>query len=484
MRQRIAFWLLLGAITIVGIELIAVLWMEFSGVLDADALIYFAMGRGILNGLTPYIDLFETKPPGVFLLSSVSILLGGTWFAKFVQIAALIAIPVCVIVPARRMGHQTLGVLFGLLLALFTARFSGGFQVESLGAAIVSAYLALIALRPDGWDRKRMILGGLLLFLAIFLKEPFILVAIAGALILVANPRALLSVFLGPLLVAGITELLALTVSGFLSPYLFYLRYMLEEGTGLHGGPLLLRGFVWLPILQNASRFSIFLPVLLILLAGTAMTVRLRRIPILLFALYLTSLAVGAGGDYFAHHFVFAVPFYIALFLLFLKHHSSAAFRMKTWIFGGGMTLIIGVALFHARDNPFRTVRDWRAWDATLHSTAASIDTVLDRCRIDRYLTLVNKGGGPAGFTRHSPLGPVFVNHSRLLARDGSPFEEPFEETLLQAQVVIVTDEEGSGMTPDGWRFVAITFTDTPPPCAAGITLPMPYRMLFRREGI
>lgn len=37
----------------------------------SDGAIYYAMGRGIVNGLTPYIDLFETKPPGIFFAQCI-----------------------------------------------------------------------------------------------------------------------------------------------------------------------------------------------------------------------------------------------------------------------------------------------------------------------------------------------------------------------------------------------------------------------------
>lgn len=45
--------------------------------MDSDVLLYFAAGRGILNGLSPYIDIFETKPPGMFLLSALSLRVTG-----------------------------------------------------------------------------------------------------------------------------------------------------------------------------------------------------------------------------------------------------------------------------------------------------------------------------------------------------------------------------------------------------------------------
>src|SRR5436305_907466 len=43
-----------------------------------DANVYFAMGRGWLHGLAPYRDLFEIKPPLIFLVAALSLGLTGT----------------------------------------------------------------------------------------------------------------------------------------------------------------------------------------------------------------------------------------------------------------------------------------------------------------------------------------------------------------------------------------------------------------------
>src|SRR3989344_8992683 len=62
------------------------LFYEIQGPYTGDSTIYWAVGRGILNGLTPYTDLFETKPPGIFLLSAMSIALtGGPMLGTVIQ---------------------------------------------------------------------------------------------------------------------------------------------------------------------------------------------------------------------------------------------------------------------------------------------------------------------------------------------------------------------------------------------------------------
>src|SRR3989338_10892941 len=61
----------------------------------ADAYIFMTVGRGILNGLRPYTDLFESKPVGVFLLNALSFrLTGGIFLLHIIVGLGTIALPI------------------------------------------------------------------------------------------------------------------------------------------------------------------------------------------------------------------------------------------------------------------------------------------------------------------------------------------------------------------------------------------------------
>jgi len=46
---------------------------ELSGAYQLwDSPAYYAVGRGILNGIAPWSGLLEIKPPGIFLVSAIS----------------------------------------------------------------------------------------------------------------------------------------------------------------------------------------------------------------------------------------------------------------------------------------------------------------------------------------------------------------------------------------------------------------------------
>ena len=490
--MRILRLLLWGTIVILCAELAVVIWVELSGYLDADALIYFAVGRGILNHLVPYRDLFETKPPGIFLLAALSLKFGGVLLGKIVQVLALLCIPLCIVLPARSILHNRneeiralllhASAAIGLLLTLFTALFSGGFQVESMGAAATCCYVALVATKRDGWGWQRTLLGGLTIFIAVFLKEPFILTALACALILARSTRALVSVFLLPAIVAGTIDGATLLLLGYLGPYLFYLQFMVEHHTNLYNGPLLLRALYLGRFAANAWLFSPLLPFLLALLIGTAAWrawgERRSRILCIVAAVYLLFLAVAMGGDFYIHHFVFAVPGYAALLLALLagEMHETKLSRPITVL----LLMTIAVSLWHVRENPARKIREWAAWDGTLRTAAETIDTAMDRCGIDRYLYLVTKGGGPFGYTRHSPIGPVFINHNRFVMQDHSPLTGVFAEEIKHADLIVLEREDETGMTRKGLEYLQTHFTDLPPVCAGDIHDSLPYHLLFR----
>lgn len=500
--RKTTLLVLLLSIVVLGIELLTVFWTELNGRFDDDALIYFAMGRGILNGLIPYRDLFETKPPGIFVLSALSLKLGGTLFAKLMQIIALATIPCSLIVAARRilspveegMHHLLflLACVLGLLLSLYAETFSGGFQVESLGAAVTMLYLSLVALAPDWWGWKRMIVGSICIAVAVMLKEPFILVIGAGNILLANKPASIVTTFALPAAFAAIVILLMLTVSGSLTPYLFYLQYMLTQGTTLFNGPLLLRPFLLHQFLEHALAFSPLFVLLLPVLIGSVLAVvcknhrelrtRIAWTARIVVALYLAFLAVGTGGDFFGHHFVFALPVYGALVLLLMREARRDHSSVRPWTLLPLITLTVLTALFHTRTNPLTQVQEWRTKETQLQHAAMTIDTVLDRCGVDRYLYLVQKGRGPFGFTRHSPMGPVFINHDRLLTRSDSPFHVPVAAEMRTAEVVVLENFQASGLTDKGWQFVAETYTESAPTCAGTFEQPLPYRILFRRQ--
>ena len=115
-------------------------------------------------------------------------------------------------------------------------------------------------------------------------------------------------------------------------------------------------------------------------------------------------------------------------------------------------------------------------------TAAATIDAVLDRCGVDRYLLLINNNDGIHAFTRHSPHGPLFTQYAHFIA--GQPgFLEAFGRQFHTAPIVIDKEDEPRPLIDEeSLHEFQTAFTENPPACAGeDFVQPVPYRVLFRK---
>ncbi len=164
-----------------------------------DAELYFALGRSWLNGLTFYRDLFETKPPLVFLLAALSIkLTNGASFYFVLQFVLLALLAPLVALATWRPDKSRplfiVGLLFGLTMAVETLHRSSGYEAE--GFAILFATLpalVLVAKKDISYIEATFIAG--CIAIAAMLKEPFLVSAVL-AMFVVRVPQKLAYILL------------------------------------------------------------------------------------------------------------------------------------------------------------------------------------------------------------------------------------------------------------------------------------------------
>lgn len=195
----------------------------------SDTRLFFSMARGWLNGLVFYADLFETKPPLVFLLAALSLKLGeGNLIYNVVGIALLgLLSPVlgCFSYFAAR-DHPDrwmragLSVLLGLAAAGYTLRWTSDFQAEGFGL-LFAVLPSLMIGRGLRWD----VAAGVSLGLAVMVKEPF---GVAGtiSMLVFCHDRRVVRV----LAVAAATCLSVLVFARAIVPY--FTIYLPEMFTG------------------------------------------------------------------------------------------------------------------------------------------------------------------------------------------------------------------------------------------------------------
>jgi len=527
-----------------------------------DTPMYWAVGRGILNGLTPYLDLFETKPPGIFLLSALSFWLFDTpTLTSVLQAVVIGGVPVLAVIYAFYLAKENkltahvsaililLAFVFGSLLAMYTAFRSGKVVVESFGSFFIIAYLLTVAMGEKKWSKVHTALAALCLLIGIGFKEPFIIVAFAGALLLTKN---LVKKFFIPLLIAAAAGIIILFLLDYMQPFFsLYLKEMIThrispDSIWMRGLTEFGRPFV------NVEKYSFLLARSILVLAFAFVTYRVQdsiksirapngnegklvskwlknnsliRWPLvrdsafcapkaigsstsirywsstrlitaiipLALALYLSSLAVGMGGDYFKHHFVFAVPVYAALLFVFLQYAGRHWSQTAVKIFVSALVLLSVFGAFHI---PLKTY----AWKTNVaHKTSDNrqfkadiIDSILDNCGLERYLFLGSVGRHPYGYTKHSPIGPFFFQDQRLFAtslwfRDGNyKYNDEFLASLQEADVIVMKKWPPKSVKQQAMEYVTENFSTGPWKCAEEAVenykpdIIAPYDLLYR----
>jgi hypothetical protein len=506
----IVSWLLLAVLAIAAARavllVILVVLDEASGTINGDTPMYWAVGRGILNGLAPYKDLFETKPPGIFLISAFSMLFPNhAAVAAWLQASALLLIGLplhlCTwklssgMKTVRRLILLMISMLLGSMLSLYAAQRSGDFNVESFGALFGVAYVAVLA-----WPGLRkstfFALASAALLCAIGLKEPFLLTCGAGALILCRSWGEGVQRFILPLNVAAIIGFLFMASVGWIDAFLgFYLPEMLSHHVYAQGS-LLREGFEWRHMFLDLSvDFPWFGPAIaLLLLSMLVLKVSSRHgwlargwdIVSCAVAVTLCAVAIASGDTFYNHHFVFAVPFYAAAFLVLVRLAAQRELRFSVRAAAVGIAggfLAVASAMVPLQ-RYWNVQNDFRFQEAT-RSTAMQIDTILDRCGVERYLFIGGSGFHPYAYTKHSPVGPMFFQLTGFFDPSRGLLREAFRRQLGTASIAVFSSHETLDLAPEVQRFLEEQFTTAPWDCARNLPpLTRPeYVLWYRKDG-
>lgn len=478
---------------------------ELRGPLTIDSTLYMGVGRGIVNGLLPYIDLFETKPPGVFLLAGLSFwLTNGDSLLPLMQIGVLLLFPLSTLYVVRHMARQfgstpyrtaavgTAAVLFSVIMTLYSAERSGEFQVESFGAALGTVYLAIVAVHAR-LTRRQLLLAAGFLMAAVGMKEPFLLSILGGALLVLADePQQWKSHLLQPLLLAAVLGVAALWWLGYASGYFsVYLPEMMGNHIHAQGSPFV-RALAWHRLYGDLQAYMPLLAQGVVLLLLISVSAHLhswswrqigRVIGAAVLAVYLASMAVGMGGQYWNHHFIFAVPLYMGAafaavrYGLLLEHPETHRLEAGVLVTAAVLSLQLPPSdHFQARlDGVLTDVNHAKA-------TAKEIDRVLDSCELDTYLFFGPNGYYPYAFTEHSPMGPTFFQYNYLLDENRPHFRQALLRNMREARLVVWHSYQIGDLQDIVDPYLKKHFTYTPWKCAGEPGFGEEYFVLYRRQ--
>ena len=484
------------------------LLFEISGPFNSDSPLYWAVGKGILNGLVPYRDLFETKPPGIFLISAFSYwVTGGPSIGYAVQTLTILGFPLLLLSFVLRKDNKAgkmrtvilvaLSLVFGILFSLFAAQLSGTYQVESIGAFFGALYIWILVMSPQRFSGSRTLLAAACILFAIGLKEPFLLTVAAACLLVIRSWEDFIRRFLIPLGIAAVAGFIIMLLLGYLGPYIrIYLPEMLGRHIHMSNSSFLERGFHVHRIWVEMERYSVFLSWSLVTLLASYVVARshgranLKHVCSVIFmsaiALYLLTLAVGMGGQFAGHHFVFALPVFFALFVAFVQHAKCDWGSVPINIIVTVLTICGALSLLML---PLQSndMTGYRAEIQQQQKLASAIDDVLDRCEEERYLFLGMNGLHPFAYTEHSPLGPTFFQYDYLLGNNRKHFRDSFLKNLDKANVVVIHSFALNEVRDLTINHLDQNFTDRPWPCAEGVVLSdidSRYRMVFRVNSL
>ncbi len=498
--------ILLGLAAVIGTwVLLQQILFELAGAYHTDTAIYLTVARGVLNGLTPYADLYENKPPGIFLLAALSLkLFGDVTLLTALQALILMLFPFCLLMPVlygrsfspRGSIRALVAWMIGCALALYAAAMAGTLLPESFGAFFGCAFVAVVATRQRFTWAVTAVLS-LLLACAVGIKEPFVLSTLAGALLVLPSLRSTQRLVL-PVLITAAAGIQAMILLGYLWPYVtidlaHIFGFHLFNAWGTVGEPLWLRTIDIPRIFWNLWSVSPVLPfiiaplwigsLVLLLRRESVRTARLSVLARWLAASWLTTLAVGLTGDFYGHHFVFAVPLYAGCALVCLREWDARIVPQIRMIVPGVLTAALIAFFFTLDTNYAGAIEGWKQWAAPRQEAAAVLDDVMDRCKVDRYFDFIDRPEGFYGFTRHSPYGPIFTEYGRFIGVL-QVYLDGFATALEEAPIMVMrTDAEGVSVDPQTAASLKKVFTEKAWECAGpGFTQPKEYRILFR-EG-
>jgi len=422
---------------------------ELSGIYQIlDAPVYYAVGRGIANGIAPWGGLWEIKPLGIFLVSAISFkFFGDPVFTYYAQVFVLIltaAIPIAayfLFSSYRSLLKFALSMLAGLLLALYSAERAGEFQVESFGAAF--ACMAVFAMANPNFDNRRVLWTIFVTFGilgACGFKELFLFPLFGASLIFCRDMKSWLYRFALPLVIAALLGFAFLRVCGWLGDFWHYFEYMFSSSMSKPGSAFgrAMEFYRTYSDVNTFSRgFSVALLVLLFLplikffeIKRVNEEILFTEMVFFLIAAYFSSYSIGFSGEFYEHNFILALPFYTALFLLLIKNWNAENFSVKKFGLLCLLFLVIGTI-----DLPYRFERNQK--ETTTHfnltfdertrylsenakdfkEVAAYLDVKMDELGIDRYAFISTHVPDAQiyGWTRHSPIGPYFFQPTQWL---------------------------------------------------------------------
>lgn len=465
-------------------ELFGRLSYNLKEVYTADHSLYFGVTRGMMNGLKPYRDVYENKPPMIFLISELSYAMLGNYHLInifcFISILIITLLPLTLLI-IKSIQYKTnplVATLFGLgvvvisvIFAMFGDLRSGEAQVELFGASasIISIFFLALINDKSKFYSPFVILSGFFFAIAVMFKEPHGVLLVFLFLLFISNKKDFFNKVLFPAAYAIITVFFILIISNSLDTYFtIYLKNMLGNHINNYGSPWE-RMFDFKKIILDLKAYNENLPMLIIilmvsctLLISTKIVMaskksdtifELSHLLVLFILPFAASFAIGLGGQYYNHHYVFALPYYVGLIFILINESPLD----RTQLFGEiennkiniKKSLFTTFSLCFALVSSYYSIsivstnKEYKEDTSNVNRTQymkdfnTYVDSVCDAINVDRYLFIGFNGWHCFGYGKHIPLGPSFAQDPNLFKDRDNYFVTSFLDNLHTTDFIV-----------------------------------------------
>jgi hypothetical protein len=442
-------------------HLISRLNYELEGPFTWDTPMYWTVGRAFLDGKKIYVEMFENKPPIIFLLSALSYRLTSDYyllnvFSFFIHLSIIPIIILIAYKVKRSLWMILLGLILGIFSSLYSFMNSAYVQVEAFGFYFALIYLVIFYWNQNKYSLLISAIEGFFLMIATLTKEPFYLVLFGISFILFKNWSQWRYHFFYASIFGGIFGGLLLIITQSFTGYFFvYLPHMLTSHVGYYGSPFS-RGFNIFFLIRDlqfhlSNFFGLFMILSVVVIIN--LLVFKKELFIILknwqsflvpfqyaFAIYLASFAVGLGGQYYNHHYIFASPLYVVLGVNLSKKLLEIDDSLFQLMFQRFLTTTytLGIMVTLLFLPSFNEPLPLLTWQSQMRLHAKFVDRLTDYYQVDTYQFIGFNGPQFYGHTEQLPKGPVFFQDPRNFQSLDSWFVQTFFSQIEEVNLILV----------------------------------------------
>jgi hypothetical protein len=309
-------WIVRSAIALTIVA--AALWIhlfEFQWGLAFDSHVFLLIGKGIHYGLLPYRDLFDHKPPGIYYYFAAvfSVLPMALWSIRIVDFLVYLCGAAAFYALCKEGDVGRPIALLGTVVWLYLSHhpfynFNGLHTEEYMAIFEVCTVAAAARYHLSRWPPSA-VLSGLAASGAVLFKHPGAVVVVP-ALILIADRsgRKIVPLFLLTFIVPLLLTLGYFWYAGGLTPFIEANFWSVIGSTTVLRGTLATRVTVFLQQMGGLLRDLPGIAVGLALGVAACLTRPTRFRVAAIVWVVVDTLAVGAEGRYFRHHFIQMFP--------------------------------------------------------------------------------------------------------------------------------------------------------------------------------